>query len=827
MLKNNNQVAVNRIYHRMLKENKVRNRIAIIAIILTTFMFTAVFTLGFSMAKNLNQMQLRLQGSKAAIYLEHPVNGQLDEIKACPSLNAAGVQIDAETVTDQTGEYVFLLQYYDNTEFEENLRPAIGSVEGNYPELENEIMLAKQTLSCLGINDPEMGQKVSFYENGVKKQFILSGWLTNYSRINLCLVSKAYTDKQGYDIEKNGRVSISAKEGKQDALKDELDSKVELGKGQEFDKKYDVQSENGSNRLVIAVSIFLIALMIVLSGYLLIYNVMYISVTKDIRFYGMLKTIGATPAQIQMIVKRQAGYLACIGIPIGVLLGTGVSFGAVPLAMRMLSIEREEALSSAVSFNPGIYVFSVLFAFVTVFISARKPAKYAGRVSAIDAMKYIGNIDGKSHKTTSGGRLSRMAWRNVFREKKRSFLVFASMFMGSVTFLCVNTFIGCLDVDSFIKHYLHNDYVLYGGGDEDISSKKVTMSDIAEQMREIDGMGQVFTNRSAHVTLPFDAELYAPFLDAQDNTEDMIAFYSNPDNEEVSYSAPLIAVNSGMIKEYNKKARQKVDISAFENGEICLIGYLNTEKKSEQMSGKMITLRNNETGKEQSIEVGAAMLRNENEGITAGYYWAIMGAPEAILVSDKVMDELFPDADVDCIIADAKKGREPDVTPYVERIVNENAIIDGSDIRSVEGAEFKKSMLSLEVLGGGISLILILIGIVNYINVMITGVYTRKMELAVLESVGMTKKQIRNMLMYEGMFYGTITIGLIATLGSLMMYGTGRLCIKLADYAIFNYPVGLVLGVAGVLFATCIMIPAFVFRAIAKDTVTERLRTVA
>ena len=42
----------------------------------------------------------------------------------------------------------------------------------------------------------------------------------------------------------------------------------------------------------------LLALMIVFSGYLIIYNVMYISVTKDIRFYGLLKSIGTTPRQL-------------------------------------------------------------------------------------------------------------------------------------------------------------------------------------------------------------------------------------------------------------------------------------------------------------------------------------------------------------------------------------------------------------------------------------------------------------------------------------------------------------------------------------------------
>lgn len=822
MLKNNNQTAINRIYHRMLKQNRVRNVIVILAIVLTTFMFTAVFTLGFSMARNINQMQLRLQGTKASITIEHPTEDQVKEIGQCPSLWAAGIQIDARRVASEDGEYQYLLQYYDATEFEKNLQPAITDLQGTYPKNEKDIMLTKQTLDNLGIQTPQIGQDIVFMLDGKEQLFQLSGWYTCYSKGNTTLVSKAYMDKSGFTMRENGRVSISAKEGKQESLRDELEEQVTLRKDQKIDASYDTQSENGSNRVVIAIGIGLIAIMIVLSGYLLIYNVMYISVTKDIRFYGMLKTIGATMPQIQQIVKRQARYLACIGIPIGVVLGTGVSFGVVPLAMTMFSVGQESAVSSTISFHPGIYLFSVLFAFVTVSISARKPAKYAGRISAIDAMKYTGNEVRNCYKTTSGGKLPKMAWRNVFREKKRSILVFASVFMGSVTFLCVNTFIDCLSADSYIAHYLHNDYVLYGSGDEDRADPGVTMEDIAEKMRQIDGMDEVYTNRSADVMLPFDEKLYAPFLEEQENPAELATFYETTKEKEAQYAAPLISINTEMVELYNKTATQKVDIEAFKKGEICLIGYLNSAEAAKQMHGKTITLRNDETGNERKITVGAAL--QDYKGITAGYYWVLGGAPDAIFVSDQVMDSLFPDAEVDCIIANAKKGKEPEVTPSVERIVKGNSIISASDIRSVKAAEFKKSMMSLEVIGGGISLILILIGVVNYINVMITGVYTRKMELAVLESVGMTKGQIRKMLMYEGLVYGMISCGLILTLGSLMMYGTGRLCMHIADYAIFHYPFELVIVMAVVLFVICIVVPAFVFRLINKETVVERLR---
>ena len=60
---------------------------------------------------------------------------------------------------------------------------------------------------------------------------------------------------------------------------------------------------------------------IIFTGYLIIYNVFQISVTNDIRFYGLLKTIGTTGRQIKTILRQQALLLSCIGIPIGLVAG--------------------------------------------------------------------------------------------------------------------------------------------------------------------------------------------------------------------------------------------------------------------------------------------------------------------------------------------------------------------------------------------------------------------------------------------------------------------------------------------------------------------------
>lgn len=65
----------------------------------------------------------------------------------------------------------------------------------------------------------------------------------------------------------------------------------------------------------------LLVLFIVLSGYFLIYNVFYISVSSDIRWFGMMKTLGTTAKQLKKVLMQQIRRLALIGIVIGNVLG--------------------------------------------------------------------------------------------------------------------------------------------------------------------------------------------------------------------------------------------------------------------------------------------------------------------------------------------------------------------------------------------------------------------------------------------------------------------------------------------------------------------------
>lgn len=837
MLENNNQIAVKRLSTRSLKQNKIRNLFAVLAIVLTTFMFTTVFSIGFSLAKNMSIMMLRQQGTKTSITLEKPEKEQIGQAKKAGNLYAAGIKIPTGILTDKTGKTDLLLDYYDETEYQMNFKPAISDIEGHYPEKENEIMFSEAALDALDIEKPEQGMEIVLSDGSKERVFLLSGWFRDYSTSSggfHGLVSKSYTEALGLTEQENGVLCLSAKTGRQSELLEELQDKVSLQKGQEFEASFDVQEENSGNNLVIVVTIGLIGFIIVISGYLLIYNVMYISVTKDIRFYGMLKTVGTSPSQIKRIVKRQTTRLSWFGIPVGVLLGTLISFVAVPYALQMFQSGRDGAMPSDISFNPLIYIGTVLFAWLTVSISCRKPAKLASKVSAVEALKYNGqkNEKIKPRKSTNGGKIYKMAFRNVFREKKRAFLVFASLFMGTMAFLSVDTFIGSMKLQNYVDYYLPNDYTIYTGSEDGEEEEGDTYSQDAERLAKdisrIEGVTSVSVNHSADVLLQFDEKVFRPFMENdfgdEDSLQEAVDFYNTTTEEDSAYSAPVISVSSDMIKQYNERASQKLDIGRFENGEICLMGFVSTKEQADEVRGQNITITDKTSRNKLSLEVGSCPTIEEDYGLNIGYYWQKGGAPSCILISEKAMNRLTETTTVDNIIVDCEPKAETGVTKQIRDLVKVSSCVIHTDIKSEMMSEFKSSMTAMEILGGGISVVLILIGVLNFINVMLTGVFTRRTELAVMESVGMTKRQIKKMLTWEGAYYGVITLLLLMTVGNALIYQIANLTQQIADYAVFHYPVVLMAGIAVVIMVICMTVPSVVYYMISKESVTERMR---
>ena len=136
---------------------------------------------------------------------------------------------------------------------------------------------------------------------------------------------------------------------------------------------------------------------------------------------------------------------------------------------------------------------------------------------------------------------------------------------------------------------------------------------------------------------------------------------------------------------------------------------------------------------------------------------------------------------------------------------------------------FDQMYFSIGLFGNGAAILLIVIGLLNFVNVMLTGVIARKNEFAIMESIGTTKKQIRKILTFEGGFYALISTLLIMTLGNAFLLLAADAVPGIADYAKFEYPVTLVIGLIIAIFTICLYVPSLVYGFISKETVTERL----
>ena len=127
--------------------------------------------------------------------------------------------------------------------------------------------------------------------------------------------------------------------------------------------------------------------------------------------------------------------------------------------------------------------------------------------------------------------------------------------------------------------------------------------------------------------------------------------------------------------------------------------------------------------------------------------------------------------------------------------------------------------------GGGMALVLAVIGIMNFINVMVSGTRSRKRELTMMESIGMTKKQMRQMLLTEGAYYAVISLGLLWTVGTALGYVLFLLFREQADYAVYSFPFLPLLAVSAAVLVICLVVPMITYNHFAKESITDRLRT--
>lgn len=812
---NNNTEVIKKIIKRELTAEKKRNFFIIVAIFLTAFMLTSVFSIGMSYYHTVVMGKKRIEGSLSQMAFGKPTEEQLARICTLDYVETIGISAIAAQTKEIPGIGAVSVAYVDQTQWEEMFCPVFTDIEGYYPEKENEIMLSRYLLEALGIRDAKVGMTVpvSYYVNGaeVTKDFILSCIYTEYSHGRpgsqiAVYCSRALAESSQALEPDHILVNLIFKEGNVEENLERLKADLPFYKDQVYVISPAFEETQVSTAAYAALGILILVFMF--AGYLLVYNVMYLSVAKEVRFFGILKTLGTTPGQIRRIVVGQVMHLCLIGVPCGCLAAAFVSLLLVPAVIINSGIHT----GAIISFSPLIYIGTVIFTVLTAWMGAAAPAKMASGISPVEALHYIG---GKSKKKGARrlilGSVFHMALRNVFRDRKRSVIVILSLFLGLTMFISVMMVVKGIDMERYLDEEYKYDFLFTG----DMVRTQFLRTDFIWQVQNNKGVQDASLTQIAAVELKFSENLQAyaerlaqnSKMDIEDIMTDDVFFFAHT----------LKGIDMVRFDEINAMFGESVDRDSFERGETAIIN-ITDETLLGCFDGVSVLEIRKEGDKEfQNFLIGNVTVLPPSKAASFQY------SSIEILVSNSFMDRYAEEPQILELGINVDKMYEESLYDTFKALLIKEPVL------MVSRYEGRRSMQDTQqilfVLGSGISMILGLIGIINFINVMSVGIMSRRHEIAALESIGMSKKQLRSMLRYEGIGYAAVTLFFWLTAGN-----AAGICFfhffqkKIMKYVIFVYPVIQVLIVYGIVILICLITPEIIYHEISRNTLVERMR---
>ena len=785
-----------------LKMNKRKNSLAMISIILSTCLITAISILAYSIHEMNVDKVVKHVGYNHA-YIDHPSNKDLEILRNHKNVKEAGESIHLGIYQDISFAPNSLNLFYNDEIFAKNSNETI--IKGTFPKKENEIAVPKWMLEKMGVKS-SIGEKININYSGYNKhlksqyegkgEFVLCGILNDSdeeknSNIAVALVSKEYILKHVKTKDINLRVAFTVKGFN---IKDTIYSVA---------KDLGIDNENvhvneaylkalGVDPDIMMVSA-IIGIVVIAACVLVINNIFIIHIGTKIREFGLVSALGATKKQIKKLVFKEGLMLSILGIPLGIILGHILSFSVGHLVFISDSYIKVET-------SIFIILIATFISLITIIISLRKPSKIASKISPIEAIRYSGVKISSKKKKRKGEEiisLKKLAYLNLWRNKKRTIVTVISIALTGVLVILFSSMASMIDLDKLADLYVSGDIELtsvnalstYGDKGDDPIDKKI-LNDI----KKIDGIEKV--NTFKHNSLKYTDGEYC----------DLYGYDENSLEECKKY----------MID-------GKLSISDMKNKNIILV-----RKSLDDINYKYNNLK---VGNKVKVEVHdkASDSDIEKEFIIGGSFSEF---PEKLpvrttgpnfIVHEATFDRIINDKRIARISINIKDAKYESVEKAIKKLSSKNERISFLSKKEFKEKD-KKDMLGIKIAGMSLVGIIGLIGVINLVNTMITSIMSRKKELAMMQAAGLTNAQLRAMLQIEGMYYSIISL-IISITGGVSLGYLDYLTKKDGnEHIIYKLPIGSILAVAIGFIAIQYIITYIVERKLHEETVIERIR---
>ena len=923
---NNNTNVIRLLSEAIRKCNKGRNRILMGAVVLCILTLTFVFGTAYGKINAEYKKNIRMDGTTASTYIEEGTKQQYEKVRSLGYVRETGRRMKMGEATESgKKESICSIQVLDQAAWEKMMKPAYTGIYGTYPEKQQEIMLSVKTLKKLGIDNPKRGMKIaldvsiSFFQTE-KEEFELSGWYSAYTEDNgrskaIGYVSEKKLKDWGYDIKDGSDILICPSN---DMDWKDTEEKLYEDVPMKDNSQQIIATDTAKNRAVKEVTgsygMAAVEAVVILCGmFLLVYNVMQISMAGDIRQMALLHTIGATKKQIRKIYIRQIMRTIVPGGITGTVLSVLLLRYLIPELLGRQYLNGYGGAEELQIFRVEILLLAVVFTLLVILGASEQVIWQTVNRTCIEGMHYTEQKGrkkqqhGKAGHADKGAVLNKkkrsetqelcfMAWKNVTRYRQRFVITVISLFLGIEMFLIVMVITEGSDYANIINQradfliagafseyaqkegsgleyqtqtpdkdplkskgdnfelLYDNDYDEFSPISEKVRKRLWNLDSVKKKKSYITEGAYMLSSISRDGLRPLEKDTYL-------GTNVEYAEESSTDYESGAKmiegldadTVQIISENElKALKTYVEKNKLKVDMNSLEAGTGVMIVHdhklsQKQEKQAEKAVGETVYLSplknkeacirwNSMTAKERDKEdekikaetpstqyMLSGYLDNQADGFPKIHQtWHGAEGDIYYLVSEKGFSRLSTKRKTFCMELNVEKKKEKQIMHEIQKILSKENQRRKSNTQTSPDGEGEAGIFYIaksdlmqknadyirgnRIMFESISVILLCVGLVNYFNIMFTGIVGRKKELEIMRKIGMTRRQERKLLLLEGSYYVLLIAGLVASVGSIILKGIDVYMRKHLSYFTFHYPVGSIAGTIVILEILCLII---------------------
>lgn len=916
---NNNTNVIRLLSEAIRKCNKGRNRILMGAVILCILTLTFVFGTAYGKINAEYTKNIRMDGTTASTYIEEGTKQQYEKVRSLGYVKETGRRM-------KMGETAICsIQVLDQTAWKKMMKPAYTDIHGTYPEKQQEIMLPVKTLKKLGINNPKRGMKIaldvsiSFFQTE-KEEFELSGWYSAYTEDNgkskaIGYVSEKKLKDWGYDIEEGSDILICQSN---DMDWKDTEEKLYEDVPMKDNSQQIIATDTAKNRAVKEMTgsygmAAVEAVVIICGMFLLVYNVMQISMSGDIRQMALLHTIGTTRKQIRKIYIRQIMRTIVPGGIAGIGLSVVLLRYLIPQLLGRQYLNGYGGAEELQIFRVEILLLAVVFTLLVILGASEQVIWQTVNRTCIEGMHYTEQKGSKKQQHGKAGHADKgavlnkkkrsetqelcfMAWKNVTRYRQRFVITVISMFLGIEMFLIVMVITTGSDYANIINQrpdfliagefsefakkegsgteyktlspdqdplksegdnfelLYDNDYDEFSPISEKLRNRLWNLDGVKKKKSYITEGAYMLSSISRDGLRPLEKDTYLG--KNVEYAEESSTDYESGAKMIEGLDADTVQIVSEnelkALKTYVEKNKLKVDMNSLEAGTGVMIVHdhklsQKQEKQAEKAVGETVCLSplknkeacirwNSMTDKERDKEdekikaetpstqyMLSGYLDNQGDGFPEIHQtWHGAEGDIYYLVSEKGFNRLPTKRKTFCMELNVEKKKEKKIMYEIQKILSAENQRRKSNTQTSPDGEGEAGIFYIarsdlmkknadyirgnRIMFGSISVILLCVGLVNYFNIMFTGIVGRKKELEIMRKIGMTRRQERKLLLLEGSYYVLLIAGLVVSVGSIVLKGIEVYMRKQLSYFTFHYPVGAIAGSIVILEILCVII---------------------